>query len=50
MKKKTKILVDLIILIVMSWLVYDKDIPIIDNIAMSVPFIFIYGLMYLILR
>lgn len=50
MKKKAKTTIEVVAFLLLIWLFWDKDIPIGDNVAMLCPFLFIYGLMYLILR
>lgn len=50
MKKIIKVIVEIVIFIGILYLLWDKDISVGDNLAIISPFIFIYGLMYLILR
>lgn len=50
MKKKAKATIEVVAFTLVIWLLWNRDIPIGDNVAMICPFVFIYGLMYLILR
>ena len=50
MKKIIKVIVEIVITIFIFYLMWNKDISVGDNLAIMSPFIFIYGLMYLILR
>jgi len=50
MKKKAKTIVEVVAFFTILYWLWDFDISVGDNIGMMLPFLFIYGLMYLILR
>lgn len=50
MKKKVKIIAEIVTFFSIMYWLWDFNIPVGDNIGMMLPFLFIYGLMYLILR
>jgi hypothetical protein len=50
MKKKAKTIVEVVAFFGLIYWLWDFNIPVSDNIAMMIPLLFIYGLMYLILR
>ena len=50
MRKIIRVIFEVIIASSITYFLWDKSIPAMDNIAMMIPLYFIYGLMYLILR
>lgn len=50
MKKKVIIMIELITSGLIIYGLWDKNISISDNIAMMIPLVFIFGLMYVFLK
>lgn len=50
MKKKIILMIELVASILILYGLWDKNISISDNIAMIIPLVFIFGLMYIFIK